>query len=122
MRLKITDPKHTVIWRNQIVRMVTDEDISGYADIESNKWYIKPHVMFHKLLGWKVRDEVRVYNGGVRLPMKSFISEDYSENVLQVKNTPEGFTIIKQPIGFQGNKLSEIPGLFYGEEGFIPLV
>jgi len=165
--LKITDLKCTVIGRNPIVRIVTDEDISGYAEIESFKWYIKPHVMFYKrfiigedptdvarvmlkirrlgsfkpwgsavsaieialwdiagkaaglpvykLLGGKVRDKVRVYNGGVRPPMKGFTPEDYAENVLQMKKTPEGFTIIKQPIGFHGNILSGIPESFYGE-------
>ena len=167
MRLKITDLKCTVIGRNPVVRIVTDEDISGYAEIESNKWYIKPHVMFYKrfiigedptdvarvmlkirrlgsfkpwgsavsaieialwdiagkaaglpvykLLGGKVRDKVRVYNGGVRPPMKGFTPEDYAENVLQMKKAPEGFTIIKQSIGFHGNILSGIPGSFYGE-------
>jgi len=167
LRLKITDLKCTVIGRNLVVRIVTDEDISGYAEIESNKWYIKPHVMFYKrfiigedptdvarvmlkirrlgsfkpwgsavsaieialwdiagkaaglpvykMLGGKVRDKVRVYNGGVRPPMKGFTPEDYAENVLQMKKSPEGFTIIKQPIGFHGNILSGIPGSFYGE-------
>jgi len=167
LRLKITDLKCTVIGRNPVVRIVTDEDISGYAEIESNKWYIKPHVMFYKrfiigedptdvarvmlkirrlgsfkpwgsavsaieialwdiagkaaglpvykLLGGKVRDKVRVYNGGVRPPMKGFTPEDYAENVLQMKKAPEGFTIIKQSIGFHGNILSGIPGSFYGE-------
>jgi len=167
LRLKITDLKCTVIGRNPVVRIVTDEDISGYAEIESNKWYIKPHVMFYKrfiigedptdvarvmlkirrlgsfkpwgsavsaieialwdiagkaaglpvykMLGGKVRDKVRVYNGGVRPPMKGFTPEDYAENVLQMKKSPEGFTIIKQPIGFHGNILSGIPGSFYGE-------
>ena len=167
MRLKITDLKCTVIGRNPVIRIVTNEDISGYAEIESNKWYIKPHVMFYKrfiigedptdvarvmlkirrlgsfkpwgsavsaieialwdiagkaadlpvykLLGGKVRDKVRVYNGGVRPPMKGFTPEDYAENVLQMKKAPEGFTIIKQSIGFHGNILSGIPGSFYGE-------
>ncbi|RLI39913.1 mandelate racemase/muconate lactonizing enzyme family protein [Candidatus Bathyarchaeota archaeon] len=165
--MKITDLKCTVIGRNPVIRIVTDEDISGYAEIESNKWYIKPHVMFYKrfiigedptdvarvmlkirrlgsfkpwgsavsaieialwdiagkaaglpvykLLGGKVRDRVRVYNGGVRPPMKGFTPEDYAENVLQMKKAPEGFTIIKQPIGFHGNILSRIPESFYGE-------
>jgi len=165
--LKITDLKCTVIGKNPIVRIVTDEDISGYAEIETSKYYIKPHVMFYKrfiigedptnvervmlkirrlgsfkpwgsavsaiemalwdiagkaaglpvykLLGGKVRDKVRVYNGGVRPPLKGFSPEDYAENVLQMKKTPEGFTIIKQAIGFHGSMLVNVPDSFYGE-------
>jgi len=165
--LKITDLKCTVIGKNPVVRIVTNEDISGYAEIESNKYYIKPHVMFYKrfiigedptsvervmlkirrlgsfkpwgsavsaieialwdvvgkaaglpvykLLGGKVRDKVRVYNGGVRPPLKGFSPEDYAENVLQMKKAPEGFTIIKQSIGFHGSMLANVPDSFYSE-------
>lgn len=165
--MKITDLKCTVIGRNPVVRIVTDEDISGYAEIESSKLWIKPYVMFYKqyiigedptnvervvlkirrlgsfkpwgsavsaieialwdiagkvaglpvykLLGGKVRDKVRVYNGGVRPPMKGFTPENYAESALQMKKAPEGFTIIKQPIAFHGNILAKVPGSFYGE-------
>jgi L-alanine-DL-glutamate epimerase-like enolase superfamily enzyme len=165
--MRIIDLKCTVIGRNPVVRIVTDEDISGYAEIESRKYYIKPHVMFYKrfiigedptnveqvmlkirrlgsfkpwgsavsaiemalwdiagkaaglpvykLLGGKVRDKVRVYNGGVRPPLEGFSPEDYAENVLQMKKAPEGFTIIKQAIGFHSPMLANVPNSFYGE-------
>ena len=165
--MKITDLKCTIIGKNPVIRIVTDEDISGYAEIEPSKQYIKPHVMFYKpfiigedptnvervmmkirrlgsfkpwgsavsaiemalwdiagkasglpvykLLGGKVRDKVRVYNGGVRPPLKGFSPEDYAENVLQMKKAREGFTIIKQAIGFHGGMLASLPGSFYGE-------
>jgi len=165
--MKIVDLKCTVIGKNPVVRIVTDEDIDGYAEIETSKYYIKPHVMFYKrfilgedptnvervmlkirrlgsfkpwgsavsaietalwdiagkaaglpvykLLGGKVRDKVRVYNGGVRPPLKGFSPEDYAENVLQMKKAPEGFTIIKQAIGFHGPMLANVPNSFYGE-------
>ena len=35
----------------------------------------------YKLLGGKVRDQVRVYNGAVRLPMTGYAPEDYAENM-----------------------------------------
>ena len=54
----------------------------------------------YKLLGGKVRDEVRVYDGAVRFPMAGYAPEDYAENTARIKAAPEGFTIIKQPIAF----------------------
>ena len=39
----------------------------------------------YKLLGGKVRDQVRVYNGGVRFPMTGYTPEDYAENMAQMK-------------------------------------
>ena len=35
----------------------------------------------YKLLGGKVRDRVRVYNGGVRFPMSGHEPEDFAENM-----------------------------------------
>ena len=103
------------------MRIVTDEGIDGWGQVESYKPYLKPHILFYKdlilgqdptdvervmlrirrmgafkpwgsavsaiemalwdiagkaaglpvykLLGGKVRDKVRVYNGSVRFPM-----------------------------------------------------
>ncbi len=119
--VKITDLKCALIGSNPIVRVVTDEGINGYGEVESYKPYLKPHVLFYrdaligedptnvervmlkirrfgafkpwgsavsaiemalwdiagkaaslpvyKLLGGKIRDRVRVYNGAVRFPM-----------------------------------------------------
>src|ERR1700749_1164058 len=55
-------------------------------------------VPVYKLLGGKVRDKVRVYNGGVRFPMSAYTPEEYAETTARMKARPEGFTIIKQPI------------------------
>ena len=33
----------------------------------------------HRLLGGKVRDQVRTYNGAVRFPMNGYSPEDYAE-------------------------------------------
>src|ERR1041384_3036779 len=57
-------------------------------------------VPVYKLLGGKVRDKVRVYNGGVRFPMNGSSPQDYAENVAKMKASPEKFCIIKQGIGF----------------------
>ncbi len=165
--MKIVDLKCTVIGRNPVVRIDTDEGISGLGEAESPKHYLKPHILFYrpyilgqdptnvervmlrirglggfkpwgssvsaiemalwdiagkaagvpvyKLLGGKIRDRVRVYNGGVRPPLKGVSPEDYAENVRQMRDSPEGFTIIKQAIGFHGSMLARVPESFYGE-------
>ena len=54
----------------------------------------------YKLLGGKVRDQVRVYNGGVRFPMTGQRRRITPRDVAKMKAAKEGFTIIKQAIGF----------------------
>ncbi len=69
----------------------------------------------YKLLGGKVRDKVRVYNGGVRFPLKGYEPEHFAENLLQMKESKEGFSLIKQAIAFHTPAPSQIPNYFYGE-------
>jgi L-alanine-DL-glutamate epimerase-like enolase superfamily enzyme len=69
----------------------------------------------YKLLGGKVRDRVRVYNGAVRFPMNGHSPEDYAANTAQMKASPEGFTIIKQGVAFHSLMPLQVPGFFYGE-------
>ena len=170
--MKIVDLKCTVIGRNPVVRIDTDEGISGLGEVESTKSYLKPHILFYKpyilgqdptdvervmlrirnlgsfkpwgssvsaiemalwdiagkaagvpvykLLGGKIRDRIRVYNGGVRTRLKGFSPGDYAENVGEMKKASEGFTIIKQAIGFHASMFTRVPGSFYGdpEKGF----
>ncbi len=165
--MKIVDLKCAVIGHNPVVRIVTDEGISGYGEAEATKSYLKPHVMFYKpyllgadptnvesvmlkirrlgsfkpwgsavsaiemalwdiagkaagipvykLLGGKVRDRVRVYNGGVRFPMAGSDPQDYAENMAKMKASPEGFKIIKQGIGFHSAMPHQVPDFFFGE-------
>jgi L-alanine-DL-glutamate epimerase-like enolase superfamily enzyme len=165
--MKITDLKCTVLGQNPVVRIVTDEGISGYGQAESSKAYLQPHVLFYKryligedptnvervmmkirrmgsfkpwgsavsaiemalwdiagraaglpvykLLGGKVRDSVRVYNGGVRFPMTGTSPDDFAESMAKMKAAPEGFTIIKQGIGFHSQMATRVPDFFYGE-------
>jgi L-alanine-DL-glutamate epimerase-like enolase superfamily enzyme len=165
--MKITDLKCTVLGHNPVVRITTDEGISGLGEVEASKHYLKPHILFYKrfivgedptdvervmlkirrlgsfkpwgsavsaiemalwdiagkaagvpvykLLGGKVRDKVRVYNGAVRFPMAGSDPEDYAENMAKMKAAPEGFTIIKQGIAFHSRMPDQVPNLFYGE-------
>ena len=72
-------------------------------------------VPIHRLLGGKVRDRVRVYNGGVRAPMPGFAPEDFAAAVAAMKAAPHGFTLVKQGIGFHSGMRLEVPGFHLGE-------
>ncbi|MBI3969792.1 MAG: mandelate racemase/muconate lactonizing enzyme family protein [Chloroflexi bacterium] len=165
--MKITDLKCTVLGQNPVVRIVTDEGISGYGALESGRHYNRPQVLYYKqailgedptnvervmlkirrrgsfkpwgsavsaievalwdiagkaaglpvykLLGGKIRDRVRVYNGAVRFPMTGYSPEHYAENMARMKEAKEGFTIIKQGIGFHSPMPGRVPNLFYGD-------
>ena len=165
--MKITALKCAVLGKNPIVRVVTDEGISGYAEVESYKPYLRWHVLYYeqfitgedptdvervmlkvrhrgafkpwgsavsaiemalwdlagkaagvpvyKLLGGKVRDRVRVYNGAVRFPMEGHSPEDHAANVLRMKASPEGFSIIKQGVAFHSTAPREMTGFSYGD-------
>ena len=43
----------------------------------------------YKLLGGKVRDEVRVYNGSLRFPMAGYRPQDYAEDVRRMLELPK---------------------------------
>src|SRR5215207_6765162 len=141
--MKITDLKCAVIGKNPIVRIVTDEGISGYGEVEQYKPYLKPFILFfrealigedptnvervmlkirqrgafkpygsavsaiehalwdiagkaaglpvHKLLGGKVRDKVRCYNGSLRQKRAGDRPEDYAADVKWMAELPEKF-------------------------------
>jgi L-alanine-DL-glutamate epimerase-like enolase superfamily enzyme len=163
----ITDLKCTILGSNPVVRITTDEGISGLGEVEAYKPYLKPHILFYKpfivgedptdvervmlrirrmgsfkpwgsavsaiemalwdiagkaaglpvykLLGGKVRDRVRVYNGAVRFPMAGSSPEDYAENMAKMKAAKEGFSIIKQGIAFHSQMPHQVPDFSYGE-------
>jgi L-alanine-DL-glutamate epimerase-like enolase superfamily enzyme len=165
--MRITDLKCAILGQNPVVRLVTDEGLSGYGEVEASKSYLKPHVLFYKplllgedptdvervmlkirrlgsfkpwgsavsaiemalwdlagkaaglpaykLLGGKVRDRVRVYNGGVRYPMSGHAPADYAANMARMKAAPEGFTIIKQGVGFHSAMPERVPDFSYGD-------
>jgi L-alanine-DL-glutamate epimerase-like enolase superfamily enzyme len=145
--IKITDLRCAIIGKNPVIRIVTDQGISGYGQAESSKAYLKPMVLFYKdyllgedptdvqrvilkirrlgafkpwgaavsaieialwdiagqvagvpvykLLGGKIRDRVRIYNGAVRFPMTGHMPQDYAEAMAKMKAAKEGFTLIK---------------------------
>ncbi len=151
-----------------MVRIVTDQGISGYGEAESTKAYLKPMVLFYKdyilgedptdvervmlkirrlgaskpwgsavsaieialwdiagqvagvpvykLLGGKIRDRVRIYNGGVRFPMTGQTPQDYADNMAKMKEAKEGFTLIKQAVGFHNPAMMRgVPNAWYDE-------
>lgn len=170
--MKIVDLKCAIIGKSPVVRIVTDEGISGYAQAETWKYYLKPHILVlrealigedptlvervmlkirqrggakpwgaavsavemalwdlagkaaglpvHKLLGGKVRDKVRVYNGSIRFPLAGHRPEDYADDMRKMMTLPEGFTIFKQPIGFHSPMKREVPNFYYGEPNASP--
>jgi len=166
--IKITDLRCAIIGRNPVVRIATDQGISGYGQAESAKPYLKPMVLFYrdyilgedptcvervmlkirrlgafkpwgsavsaieialwdiagqvagipvyKLLGGKIRDRVRAYNGGVRFPMSGQTPQDYAENMAKMKEAKEGFTLIKQAVGFHNPAMMRaVPNEWYDD-------
>jgi len=165
--MKITDLKCTILGDYPVVRITTDEGISGLGQAELYKPYLKPHVLFYKdmilgedptnvervmlrirrmgsfkpwgsavsaiemalwdiagqaaglpvykLLGGKVRDKVRVYNGAVRFPLEDCSPQDFADNVAKMKASKENFSIIKQGLGFHSPLPHRIPGFAYTE-------
>ncbi|MBI5008604.1 MAG: mandelate racemase/muconate lactonizing enzyme family protein, partial [Bacteroidia bacterium] len=127
--MKITDLKCAVMGNSAVVRITTDQGISGYGQGETTKPYLKPFVLFYKdyligedptnvercmmkirrmgsfkpwgaavsaieialwdiagkaaglpvykLLGGKIRDQVRCYNGSVRVERTGNEPKDY---------------------------------------------
>ncbi|SEQ97168.1 mandelate racemase/muconate lactonizing enzyme family protein [Microlunatus flavus] len=82
-------------------------------------------VPVHKLLGGKVRDRVRVYNGGVRpgpegvgrehYPSRGTTPEDYASRMRHMKAAAEGFTIIKEGVGFHDYSVQTTRGLAFND-------
>jgi L-alanine-DL-glutamate epimerase-like enolase superfamily enzyme len=68
----------------------------------------------YKLLGGKIRDRVRVYNGAVRFPMHGQTPQDYADDMARMKEAKEGFTLIKQAVGFHNPAMMKaIPDMWY---------
>jgi L-alanine-DL-glutamate epimerase-like enolase superfamily enzyme len=93
---------------------------SAVSAIEMALWDIAGKaagVPVYKLLGGKIRDKVRVYNGAVRFPMDGVEPQHFAENMAKMKEAKEGFTLIKQGISFHSAMAREVPNYFYGEIG-----
>lgn len=164
-KIRITDLKCAVIANSAVVRITTDQGISGYGQGETTKPYLKPNVLFYKdyligedptdvervmmkirrmgsfkpwgaavsaiemalwdlagkaagvpvykLMGGKIRDHVRCYNGGVRVPREGNEPKHYYDWAAKVKALEQGFTIVKTAIGFHGG-MASVPDFYYG--------
>lgn len=164
--MKITDLRCAMIGRHPILRITTDEGISGYGQVEHFKPYLKPFVLHfrdfligqdptlvervmrrirargafkpwgaaisaiemalwdlagkaaglpvHRLLGGKVRDRVRVYNGAIRAPIPEQTPEAYAEAARWMMARPEGFTMVKQGIAFHSD-MRKTDNFFIGD-------
>ena len=91
---------------------------SAVSAIEFALWDIAGKaagVPVYKLLGGKVRDKVRVYNGAVRPPLEGITPQHYADNMRQMKESPENFSIIKQGVAFHSPMSTEVPDFYYGE-------
>ncbi len=90
---------------------------SAVSAIEMALWDIAGKaagVPVYKLLGGKIRDRVRIYNGGVRFPMKGQRPQDYAEAVARMKEAQEGFTMVKMAVGFHSGMPVAVPDFFLG--------
>ena len=92
---------------------------SAVSAIEMALWDIAGKaagIPVYKLLGGKIRDKVRVYNGGIRPPMSGSNPEDYADNVAKMKASPEGFSFVKMGVGFHSRIPQRLPDFFYGQD------
>ena len=71
-------------------------------------------VPVYKLLGGKVRDKVRVYNGSIRRKRTGDKPEDYAADVKWMMERPENFFMVKQGISFHSNMKTNVPDFHYG--------
>lgn len=71
-------------------------------------------VPVYKLLGGKVRDKVRVYNGSIRRKRAGDRPEDYAADVKWMMEQPQNFFMIKQGISFHSNMKDTIEDFHYG--------
>ena len=67
--MRITDLRCAILGQNPVVRVVTDEGLSGYGEVEASKSYLKPHVLFYKPSeaepGWERTD---TWQAAARIP------------------------------------------------------
>ena len=90
---------------------------SAVSAIEIALWDIAGKaagVPVYKLLGGKIRDFVRPYNGGVPVPRAGTTPKDYEAWGAGVKALEQGFTIQKTAIGFHGGYAGSVPNFYYG--------
>jgi L-alanine-DL-glutamate epimerase-like enolase superfamily enzyme len=90
---------------------------SAVSAIEIALWDIAGKaagVPVYKLMGGKIRDFVRCYNGGVRVNRAGTTPKDYADWGANVRALEQGFTIAKTAIGFHGGMANSVPNFYYG--------
>ncbi len=164
--MKITDIKCAVIASSPVIRIITDEGITGWSQIETPKPYLQPIVLqlkswlvgqdpvnvervmrrirvrggfkpwgsavsaiemalwdiagkaaglpVYRLLGGKVRDQVRTYRTLYHAPDVQHTVQDYVRWAEIGRALPEKFTMFKLPTSFHSSMVREVPEFFYG--------
>src|SRR6478736_5787842 len=166
--MKITDIKCAVIASSPVIRITTDEGITGWSQIETPKPYLQPIVLqlkdwlvgqdpvnvervmkrirvrggfkpwgaavsaiemalwdiagkaanvpVYRLLGGKVRDQVRTYRTLYHHEMGADHTPDgyrkWAEYGLGLEG---GFTMFKLPTAFHSSMVADVPDFHYGE-------
>jgi L-alanine-DL-glutamate epimerase-like enolase superfamily enzyme len=91
---------------------------SAVSSIEMALWDIAGKAAglpIYKLLGGKMRDRVRVYNGSIRFPMNGVSPEDYADSMRRMKSLPHNFSLIKQGVAFHSQMPAMVPGFSYAD-------
>ena len=91
---------------------------SAVSSIEMALWDIAGKaagVPVYKLLGGKMRDRVRVYNGSIRFPMNGVSPEDHADTARRMKNLPHNFSLIKQGVAYHSQMPAKVPGFSYAD-------
>ena len=93
---------------------------AAVSAIEIALWDIAGQVSglpVHKLLGGKLRDRVRVYGNSINnVDIRARTPQDYAELSAKVKEAKEGYTLVKQPVGFHNPAMIRaIPNAWYDE-------
>ena len=164
--MKITDIKCAVIAESPVIRITTDEGITGWSQIETPKPYLQPIVLqlkdwlvgenpvlvervmrrirsrggfkpwgsavsaiemalwdiagkaaglpVHRLLGGKVRDQVRTYRTLYHEEGRTHTVADYVRWAEVAKSLPEKFSMFKLPTSFHSSMVRDVPDFFYG--------
>ncbi|HYI25997.1 MAG TPA: mandelate racemase/muconate lactonizing enzyme family protein [Thermomicrobiales bacterium] len=72
-------------------------------------------VPVYKLLGGKVRDRVKAYNGSYRTPPAGSGPDDYARHAVELASQPQGFDIIKLGVAYHSQMPLQVPNFHYGE-------
>ena len=89
---------------------------SAISAIEIALWDIAGKaagIPVYKLLGGKIRDKVRCYNGGVRVERTGSDPKDYNEWGRRIKALDQGFSFVKAAIAFHGG-MADVPNFYLG--------